>query len=161
MRAKPGDKDFPEDPERRYAEEPNPRRSGGSREVTMFSRRKAHREATSLTIRIMATLYTRNRMIYLVACYLLLASIASVAHGYSIHRPYEAAKKLSQKSIIDQTLRMATTQRETIRMMPNQTPMVPYKVRACDCTRCFVVKASCVLLGCGLAWSCRLCLEDS
>jgi len=80
----------------------------------------------------MTTLYTRNRMIYLVACYLL-ASIASVAHGYSIHRPYEAAKKLSQKSIIDQTLRMATTQRETIRMMPNQTPMVPYKVRACDC----------------------------
>ena len=61
-----------------------------------------------------------------------LASAPMAANGYSLRDA--TSRTLGQKSIVDHTLRsMASTsmtQRDTIRMMPNQTPMVPYKVRA-------------------------------
>ena len=61
----------------------------------------------------------------LVGSWLLVSSLVS---SYSLNDDALLRRQLGQKSIVDQTLRMATTRRETIRMMPTQTPMVPYKV---------------------------------
>lgn len=80
-----------------------------------------------------------------------LASAPMAANGYSLRDA--TSRTLGQKSIVDHTLRsMASTsitQRDTIRMMPNQTPMVPYKVRArvrarVLCSFCFALVHCCL-----------------
>ena len=88
------------------------------------------RKAT-ITMRFLSGIVAGSASI--LACISLLASSAS---AYSLDDRV-LRKQLGQKSIVDQTLWMASTacstRRETIRMMTNQTPMVPYKV--CDCVR--------------------------
>jgi len=82
------------------------------------------------TIQYASTVMKRCSKLIVAAAHLL-----AVAHGYSINGNRHGGtrldpSRLTQKaSVVDQTLRMATTRRETIRMMPNQSPMVPYRVR--------------------------------